>query len=106
MLERLWDYFLDDPKRLIMAGRATHTSGWLLLMAGLLGVMLLAATNGVKSLGGQTVALGLADLYPALPTWWVPESFLGFLLAVILAGGGIYFEYIGRKMLRLMEGRW
>ncbi len=54
-------------------------------MAGMVGyaAVSVAATARRVSKGAGTVVT-LADVLPAIPTWWVPESVLGFVFAAAL----------------------
>jgi hypothetical protein len=99
MYEKLLDYFLTEPGRLVGAGRLAARSGLLLLFIGLCGRV---ATTGVAVLlsrvPGAMQATALADVYPALPTWWVPETAFGFVLCVVLIASGIAAAQTGKKL--------
>ena len=101
MLERIEDYFLEQPGRLIALGRILVEIGAGLLVFAAIG-RLASATPGIfSSMGGaQVVAKSLAEVYPTLPTWWVPESFLGGVPALLFIGMGLWLAATGRRLRR------
>jgi hypothetical protein len=42
----------------------------------------------------------LAMLYPSLPTWWVPESFLGYFACALTAVLGLALVQMGKAIDR------
>jgi len=106
MLERLEDYFLTEPQRLVQLGRALFLiGGWLIIIA-LGGQVATSVANGMASIGGHagTVKL-LADIYPSIPTWWVPESIVGALPAMFITGIGLWINQTGQRIRRFMGHR-
>ncbi len=103
MLEHLVDYFLAQPKRLVTLGQGLIRSGGFLVV---LGVIAHAATTSVSVVrgmaGAQHSAPALADLLPAVPTWWVPESAVGFGLAALLLLAGVVAVRTGRTYERVL----
>lgn len=103
MYEKILDYFITEPKRLVGAGRFTARSGILLVVIGLCGRV---ATTGVALLPSRVSrtmqATTLADVYPALPTWWVPETAFGFVLCAILIACGIAAAQTGKRLQRYL----
>ena len=103
MEDRILNYFMTEPRRLVVAGRFAARLGVLLLLIGLCGRV---ATTGVALLlpraSSTTQATTLADVYPALPTWWVPETALGFVLCLILTAGGIAAAQTGKRLERYL----
>lgn len=104
MYEKLLDYFLTDPGRLVGAGRLAARSALMLILIGLCGRV---ATTGVSVLServrGAVQATTLAELYPAFPTWWVPETALGFALCSVLIACGITAALTGKKLQRYLN---
>ncbi len=104
MLEHLVDYFLTRPKRLVALGQVLIRSGGFLVI---LGVIAHAATNSLSVVRGMTVAQQsdptLADLVPAVPTWWVPESAVGFGLVALLLLAGVVALRTGRLYERVLR---
>lgn len=103
MLERIEDYFLEQPSRLISLGRFLFILGAGLIVAGLFGRLATTVPSIFSSMGGvQGAAKALADVYPTLPTWWVPESLVGCVPALILIGLGLWLVATGRRFLRFL----
>jgi hypothetical protein len=106
MLERLEDYFLTEPERLIGLGRALVYLGGMLIMFGLVGHVATSAANGIGIIGGHADTVKtLADIYPSLPTWWVPESIIGALPAIVTSALGIWLTLTGKRLRRLIGRR-
>lgn len=104
MLERIEDYFLTEPERLIQLGSAlAFLGGWLILFA-LGGHVATSAVNAIGNIGGHFGTLKtLADIYPSIPTWWVPESNIGILTAIIITVAGLWINQIGKRIRRYLE---
>ena len=103
MLERLKDYFLAEPERFIGQGRAMVYLGVGLIMFGLVGNVATSAANGIGISGGNAGAVKtLADIYPSLPTWWVPESIIGALPAIVITAIGVWLILTGKRVRRFI----
>lgn len=104
MLEHLLDYFLTRPKRLIALGRVLTRFGGFLVV---LGVIAHAATKSLSVVrgmaGGYQTVPTLADLLSALPTWWVPESAVGFGSVALHIMAGVVALRIGRMYERVLR---
>lgn len=104
MLEHLVDYFLTRPKRLVALGQMLARTGGFLAV---LGVIAHAATKSLSVVrgmtGGDQTDPTLADLLPGLPTWWVPESAIGFGLAALLFLAGVVELRTGRMYERVLR---
>lgn len=104
MLEHLLDYFLTRPKRLIALGRGLTRFGGFLVV---LGVIAHAATKSLSMVrgvaGGYQTVPTLADLLPVLPTWWVPESAVGFASVALLILAGVVALRTGRVYERALR---
>ena len=104
MLEHLVDYFLTRPKRLVALGRVLTRFGGFLVV---LGAIAHAATKSLSVVRGMAGAHQtdptLADLLPAVSTWWVPESAVGFGLAALLLLAGVVAVHTGRMYERVLR---
>lgn len=96
-------FFLERPRRLLETGRLFAYLGGLWCMAGIAGAFATRAVGLVQHTA-RAVATSprLADLYPGLPTWWVPESWLGAMPALALVGFGLWLVAVGNKLLRFL----
>jgi len=102
MLERIEDYFLTEPERLVGLGSALFYLGGWLILCGLVG-RVASAVNGIGALGGHAGAVKtLADIYPSLPTWWVPESIIGAVPALFIIAIGFWLNQTGKRICRFM----
>lgn len=89
MLERLFLSLLNPPSRLRDLGTTLFHIGLSLCAVGLV-------LQGVSSIVEVTQTMGktavpesaAAHLLPALPTWFIPESLLGFVFWVAIAAVG------------------
>lgn len=101
MYEMLIEFFVARPGRLSALGRALFQLSAVILLVGLCGR---TATTGISAIQGMTGATtrgtSLAVLYPSLPTWWVPESFFGYLACVLTAVLGLTLVQMGKAIDR------
>jgi hypothetical protein len=101
MYEMLIEFFVAHPGRLSALGRALFQLSAVILLVGLGGRI---ATNGISAIQRMAGAMprdtSLAMLYPSLPTWWVPESFLGYFACVLTAALGLALVQMGKAIDR------
>lgn len=103
MYDTLIEFFLLQPTRLIATGRAVFHLGAMVLIAGLIGRIAIAGAAAIQGLSGRVAGNAtLATLYPALPTWWVPESAFGYIVCAFAAAAGIAIAHFGRRLERVM----
>lgn len=104
MLEHLMDYFLTRPKRLVALGQVLTRFGGFLVVLGAIAHAATKSLSVVRGMAGvhQTDPT-LADLLPAVPTWWIPESALGFGLVALLLLAGVVALHTGRMYERLLR---
>ncbi len=104
MSEILMNFCLTNPDRLVLMGRAIVRGAWIPLLAGLVGRVALAGQAAVSSIGGRSPAMSdLASLYPTLPTFFVPESVVGFAFWIAVGLAGVWTVYVGRKWERFLH---
>lgn len=102
-MEILIDFFLSNPGRLVLLGRAIVYGASIPLLAGLIGRVALAGQAAVASIGGRTpVTTDLASLYPTMPTFFVPESVTGFAFWIAVGLAGVWTVQVGRKWERFL----
>lgn len=103
MLERMIDYFLSEPRRLVTLGAALVRSGGFLFVAGFVGHVATTAASAVKGLAGATrVDVPLADVFPDYLSFWMPESVTGFCFALLLVVAGVAAARTGRVYERYL----
>jgi hypothetical protein len=96
-------FLLNPPSRLRALGHALINGAGLLLVMGAIAQVAAAAMSAVMNLAGSASHVtSLAQLYPELPTWWVPEGPLGYVLCAATLGVGIVLTSVAGKFERLM----
>lgn len=101
MYEYLPEFLLSEPDRMVAIGRGMIRGGGFWLVVGAIGHFATTAMSVVQSMGHQAaVEHALAELYPSLPTWWVPESIVGCLPAALLIGAGVTLVSMGKQLKR------
>lgn len=105
-LERIWMFFLENPRRLTALGKILLETGGALLIAGSIGHLICASYGIEASLTHKApTPVSLADVYPDLPLWWVPESAFGYILSCIITVAGVYFVRTGKRLTKILN-RW
>jgi len=105
MLEKIMDFFLANPRRMSALGEFLISLSTWLGTAGLLGAVVTTALGAMHSLAPKVQhpsAQSLADIYPALPTGWVPESALGVFITLAIFVLGFWLKQTGRQVERLI----
>ena len=82
----LQGYFLERPRELISFGGTSIGIGFAVMRFGLLG----------------NVGMG-AQAFPGWWIWWIPESLLGYVPAIAVAGIGAWLGRIGRDYQRFLD---
>lgn len=104
MLEQLADYFISKPTRLILLGHLLFRISSAAVVVGLIGRVAVVGASALASFGGHpSGGVTLAGLYPNLPTWWVPESTLGFVATSVIGVAGLALVHIGKTWSRLLR---
>ncbi|MNY84363.1 hypothetical protein D3C78_05150 [compost metagenome] len=105
LLERLHHYFWSKPKRLIALGTVLGNVavGW--LIAGLYAKVGLQAVSIVSATaqGSKAPQASISQLYPSVPTWWIPEHPISFILLIATFGLGVWLTIAGKKLDRFMK---
>lgn len=103
MLEKLADFFVSQPTRLILLGDLLLRIAAADLMVGLIGHVAAVGTSALASFGAHaSVAPMLAELYPNLPTGLVPESAFGFIATSVIGVLSLTAIQIGKKLRRMI----
>lgn len=103
MLDRFAEFFLLHPKRLVVAGEALYSVASALVMLGAGANVYTGAVAAINNLGRQVRSQStLADLLPGLPTWWIPETPIGFVFVIAVAIVGVVIAREGRNLERFL----
>lgn len=101
MYETLIEFFIARPGRLSALGRALFQVSAMTLLVGVCGHVAITATSAIRAMAVSVPPdTSLAMLYPSLPTWWVPESFLGYFACVLAAVLGLTLIRTGKSIDR------
>jgi hypothetical protein len=73
-------------------------------LVGLCGRIATVGVSAIQGMGGaKPYESSLALLYPSLPTWWVPESILGYGACVLVAVFGLMLVQLGKAIGRAIR---
>lgn len=98
-MERILTYLVEEPGRVTSIGRVMVRMCCGLLVAAAIGNFATKATNIALSIGAKMEQQkSLADVYPGLPLWWVPESTFAVVATVLGIGVGYIVFLTGRKI--------
>lgn len=104
MLDRFAEFFLVHPKRLVAIGEALYSVASALVILGVWASVYTGAVAALNSLGRQVRSKStLADLLPGLPTWWIPETLVGFVFIIAFAIVGVVIAREGRNLERFLS---
>jgi hypothetical protein len=102
MWDRVIDYSLAQPGRLVTLGRTFVTIGFGIIFAGLVGRLATGAQHAILQIAPHPgEARGLAELFPNFWTWWIPETIVGAIPALCLIALGVWLAVFGRRIERL-----
>ena len=101
MYEMLIEFFIARPSRLSALGRTLFQASASILLVGVCGHVAITASSAIRAMAiSVPTSTSLAMLYPSLPTWWVPESFLGYFACVLIAVLGLTLVQMGKAVDR------
>lgn len=104
MIDDILMYFYTEPGRVTSLGRFVNWLGGAVLIFAAVGYFVTEASNiSLKHPRQLQTAKTLGDIYPSLPLWWVPESFLGVALAVVVFVWGFYLIGYGKRLDRQLQ---
>lgn len=103
MLEKITNWMITDPKRVIALGDLFTTLSYWLGMAGLAGKVITTAVGALNNLANKSSHVQtLAETLPALPTGWIPESVGGIVITVSLLLLGLWLRHVGKHLDRIL----
>ena len=104
MFESLAEYFYSEPGRIAPHGKVLVLVAAFLLLVGAIGQVTTRVTNILPTLAQQPETnRNLADIYPTLPVWWIPESSAGGAFCIIVMALGFYIFLHGKTVDRLLK---
>ena len=104
MFESLADYFYSERGRITPYGRALVLVAAFLLVVGAIGQVATRATNILPTLAQHPETnKALADIYPTLPVWWIPESLAGGVFCITMMALGFYIFLHGKTVDRFLK---
>lgn len=104
MFVNFFDLILLKPKRIALLGHCMFRFFAFLILLGMIGHAATTASSLILSMGKHTVSTsGLAELYPNLPTLFIPETFEGFAASLFMAGIGVAMVHFGNQWQRVLE---
>jgi hypothetical protein len=104
MLRRIIEHFLYHPRQLVKLGGHITSLGCIYSVFGFFGQVATKIPGLLSQPSKQPIAdKSLADIYPTLPTWWIPESAYGWMLAVSIVAIGLWLTVIGKHLNRVYE---
>lgn len=95
MFERMMDWFLGRGRLRATGSLITRGAAFVLMVGAvcrLLTHLPLPKPGSVRP---------LAEVLPNLPTWWIPESGLGFVFVAAIAAYGVWLVFEGKKLDRV-----
>ena len=102
MYENFLDFFLSEPDRMVTTGDFMAQASGFVLLVGAVGHAATSAVAVAQSIGKHAAEpTVLATLYPSFPTWWVPETLVGCLPALLLLIAGVALASTGKKIKRI-----
>lgn len=100
MIEWIYAQIIRDPVAVRWVGRLLISIGGGLVILGLRAEWLLSKVMRrfarVNLEGPQT----LAEMYPTLWTWWIPETVFGYQVAVFLLVVGLALTQLAKSVLK------
>lgn len=101
-MDHVIEFFLSEPKRLMSLGHSLVTVGAMIIIIGLIGNVATSSISAVHLIGAvSSPTPTLAQLYPNFWTWWISESFIGSVPALLIAATGICMTLLGRDLQRV-----
>jgi hypothetical protein len=102
MFEHFVSFLVSPPSRLKAIGAVLSQLGFVLTITGLFLQIGLKAVEMIQQLSRISPATaGVESIFPGLPTWFIPESPVGFVLWVAVCVVGWYCQYSANEIERV-----
>jgi len=93
------EYFVIQPRRLSTPCDLAMRLCCVIFVLGLIGHVAITGHRAIASLGAQPVGdPTLADLMPDALTWFVPETFVGYLVVAAVLVAAACGRAVGRRI--------
>lgn len=102
-MEWLWMTVLRFPEAVRFLGHAAMTAAFALGMLGWRAHKILGLLDRRLVRVGMEGPQSLAEMYPTLPTWWIPESAVGYTLVWLLFVVGALMAWSGKRALKMLR---
>lgn len=99
MFEETLAFLLSRPSRLKAIGVFLSSTSATLIILGLLlrrGVIAVEAIQNMAKVATEKVTLSL--LYQEFPTWFIPESALGYVFLMVIFAVGMCAQMVAKKI--------
>ncbi|MBC5764647.1 hypothetical protein [Ramlibacter albus] len=96
-MDRIPTLIALHPRRSIVIGKAVLLVGAVMVLCAVFARSSLAGLNEERARAGLSALRTLAEAFPAYPTWFVPETVLGFGIAAALVVAGTTLVTLGEK---------
>jgi hypothetical protein len=103
MIERLWMQILRFPEATRFLGNALMGVSLTMALFGWRAHKILGLFDRRFGRVGLGAPQSLAEMYPGLPTWWIPESPIGFTLVGLTFIIGVLVSWLGKSALKQMR---
>ncbi|WP_421955257.1 hypothetical protein [Polaromonas sp.] len=100
MIEWLWIRILRFPDATRLLGHALMGASFILGMFGWRAHKILGLLDRRLGRVGLEAPQSLAEMYPDLPTWWIPESPIGFTLVCLVFFIGALTAWLGKTAFK------
>jgi hypothetical protein len=91
---------LEKPKAVCEWGKLLFNAGGPATIVGIWGARLRAIAVPAKLGTTSAITRRLADAYPTVPTWGIPESVAGFVMSIGIAAVGVWIATATKHLNR------
>lgn len=102
-MEWFWMTVLRFPDAVRFLGHAAMTTAFALGMIGWRAHKILGLLDRRLARAGMERPQSLAEIYPTLPTWWIPESVVGNTFVWFLFVVGALMAWAGKRALKMLR---
>jgi len=104
MYEAILNFFLCEPRRIVVLGELLHRCSFALGFFGAICASTLSLPAALlKTNGVPGTQKSIEELLPGLWTGWIPESAFGFTICVSVALVGVALVVLGKRLDRVLR---